>query len=229
MILGVMKMKVLIVEDDKNLSKTTKTAIEEEFTVYTALDGKSAKRLAYQHRPEVILLDIMLPDINGYDLIPYFKKEYEPIVIMISALEEEKTRLAAYKKGADDYMIKPITLFEIRYKLKALENRVVKDDKVIHIGDVVFNTNNNELSYQNNCVTCTPVQATIFTLLYKRYKEGKVLSKTEILEYEDANSSMSFRVHTAIFRLRKNLESIGCEKVFIENIYGQGYVLVALK
>lgn len=222
-------MKVLIVEDDRNLSKATKAALEEEFTVYTALDGKAAKRLVYQYRPEVILLKVMLPDINGYDLIPCFKKEYEPIVIMISALEEEKIKLIAYKKGADDYMIKPIIFFEIRYKLKALENRVVKYDMVIHVGDIIFNTKNNELSCQNNCITCTLGQATIFILLYKKYEEGKVLTNAEILEYEAVNSTMSFRVHTAIFRLRKNLKSIGCEKVFIENIYGQGYRLVVFK
>ncbi|WHH60960.1 response regulator transcription factor [Petroclostridium sp. X23] len=223
-------MKVLIVEDDKNLSITTKAALEKEFVVYTALDGKSAKRLVYEHKPEVILLDIMLPDISGYDLIPYFKKDYEPIVIIISALEEEKTRLTAYKKGADDYMIKPITLFEIRYKLKALKSRYInKDDTVIHIGDIVFNTKNNELSCQHNRILCTPGQATIFKLLYEKYKDGQVLSKTEILEYEGANKTMSVRVHTAISRIRKNLESIGCEKIFIENIYGEGYQLVVIK
>lgn len=224
-----MKMKVLIVEDDKNLSKTTKHALEKEFFVYTALDGNSAKRLVSEHRPEVILLDIMLPDGNGYDLIPYFKKLYEPIIIIVSALEEEETRLIAYQKGADDYMIKPVTLFEIRYKLKALKKRVVQDDTIIHIGDISFNTTNNELSCQNNRISCTQSQATIFKLLHQKYQEGKVLSKTEILEYGEASKTMSVRVHTAISRIRKNLENIGCEKVFIENIYGEGYQLVVLK
>lgn len=221
-------MKVLIVEDDKNLSKTTKIALEKDFIVYTAFNGKSARRLAYKHRPDVILLDIMLPDISGYELIPYFKKDYDPIVIMVSALEEEKIRLRAYQKGADDYMVKPITLFEIRYKLKALKNRIVQDGTIIHIGDLIFNTENNELSCQNNCITVTPSHVTIFKLLYKKYKDGKILSKAEILEFEGASETMSIRVHTAISRLRKNLESIGCEKVFIENIYGEGYRMVVL-
>lgn len=222
-------MKVLIVEDDKNLNQTTKAALDNEFTVYTALDGKTAIRLVHEHKPEVILLDIMLPDINGYDLIPFFKKNYAPIVIMVSALEEEETRLEAYKKGADDYMIKPITLIEIRYKLKALKNRIVEDDKVICIGDIVFNTETNELSCQSNRVVFTPSHTTLFKLLYKKYKDNEVLSKVEILEYEDASKTMSVRVHTAISRIRKSLNSIGCEKVFIENIYGEGYRLVVLK
>lgn len=222
-------MKVLIVEDDKNLSNTTKTALEVDFTVYTALNGKSAIELVKKYKPEVILLDIMLPDINGYDLIPYFKKEYSPIVIMISALEEEETRMTAYKKGADDYMIKPITLFEVRYKLKALEKRVIDDQTIINIGDIIFNSKTNEVTCQNNSVLFTPSQVTIFKLLYKKYLEKAVLTKTEILEYEDAGNTMNVRVHTAISRIRKNLESIGCDKVFIENIYGEGYRLVVMK
>lgn len=224
-----MIMKVLIVEDDKNLSQTTKTALEKDFIVYTALDGGTALRLVHEHKPEVILLDIMLPDTNGYDLIPFFKKHYAPIVIMVSALEEEETRLMAYKKGADDYMIKPITLFEIRYKLKALKKRIVEDDKVVSIGDIVFNTETNELSCQNNSIVFTPSHTTLFKLLYKKYKNKEVLSKKEILEYEDDSKTMSVRVHTAISRIRKNLNSIGCEKVFIENVYGEGYRLVVLK
>lgn len=222
-------MKVLIVEDDKNLAQTTKTALEKDFIVYIALDGKTALRLVNEYEPEVILLDIMLPDSNGYNLIPFFKKQYAPIVIMVSALEEEATRLTAYKKGADDYMIKPITLFEIRYKLKALKKRVLKDEKIITVGDIVLNTETNELSCQNNSILFTYSQTALFKLLYKKYKNKEVLSKEEILEYEDASKTMSVRVHTAISRIRKNLNSIGCESVFIENEYGEGYRMVVLK
>jgi DNA-binding winged helix-turn-helix (wHTH) protein len=119
-------------------------------------------------------------------------------------------------------------LFEIRYKLKALNKRAVQDDTFIRVWDVVFNTTNNELSCQNNRISCTKGQAIIFKLLYQKYQEGKVLSKKEILEYDEASKTMSVRVHTAISRLRKNLESLGCEKVFIENIYGEGYQLVII-
>lgn len=224
-----MKMKILIVEDDKNFSNAIKTVLEGNFRIYTALDGKYAIQVVKDYKPEIILLDIMLPDINGYDLIPHFKKEYSPIVIIISALEEEKTRMIAYQKGADDYMIKPITLFEIRYKLKALEKRVIENDAVIFIGDIIFNTKNNELSCQNSSVQFTPSQVTIFKLLYKKHLDGGVLTKKEILEYEDSSNTMNIRVHTAISRIRKNIDSIGCEKVFIENVYGEGYRLVVIK
>lgn len=222
-------MKVLIVEDDKNLNEAIRTALESEFTVFSALDGESAKNIAYRKKPDVILLDIMLPDAKGYKLIEFFKNISRPIIIMISALEEERTRRLAYEEGADDYMIKPITLFELKYKLVAIKKRINIDNSQIIVGDIVLNLDNNELVCQNNVVILQHSQVTVLKMLYKKYKDNEVLSKNEIINCEGERNSINFRIHTVISRLRKNLALIGSEKVIIDNEYGVGYRLVVMK
>lgn len=222
-------MKVLVVEDNKNLNSTIKKSLENEFIVFCALDGKRAKEIAFKKRPNVILLDIMLPDVMGYDLIDSFKSISQPIIIMISALEEEETRRLAYEKGADDYIIKPLTIFELKYKLKAIEKRTKIDNTIISIGDITLNTDNNELICQNNMIILQPSQIAVFKLLHKKYEEDEVLAKDELIDIEGMGQSMSFRIHTVISRLRKSIMKVGSQKIIIDNVYGKGYKMVVMK
>lgn len=223
-------MKILIIEDNKSLNETIKnTLLKEAFTIFSAFNGKTAKEISYKQRPDIILLDIMLPDIRGYNLIEFLKKNGDPIIIVISALEEEETRRIAYEKGADDYLIKPITLFELKYKLKAIKKRTIKSDTIFNIGDIMFNIESLELTCQNNTITIQHSQIALLKRLYDKYMTDEILDKNELIDIEGMGKSMSFRIHTLIGRLRKNLSNIGSEKVIIDNEYGKGYRMVVMK
>lgn len=223
-------MKILIVEDSVALNETLKNALSKEgFEIISGLDGKQAKEKSYKHRPDIILLDIMLPDVKGYNLIDFFKKNGNPIVIVISALEEEEMRKIAYEKGADDYLIKPITLFELKYKLKAIEKRTVKNEFNYSVGDISFNLQSLELTCQNNTIILQHSQMLLLNMLYDRYKDDKILDKNELIDIEEMRESTSFRIHTLIGRLRKKLIEAGSEKIIIDNEYGKGYKLVVMR
>jgi DNA-binding response OmpR family regulator len=222
-------MKILIVEDDKKLALTYKNILSNTFDVYSVNSIKECKNFIKSGNTDVILLDIMLPDGNGYDVIPYIEKNSDAIVIIISALEEEETRRIAYEKGADDYMIKPITLFELEYKLKALRKRYTKDKLIIEIGDITLNLENLSLSTINNEITIQHSQGIVLRMLYKKYKKGEMLTKSEVANLDEIEKTDNFRIHTLLSRLRKNIEKLESDNVFIENVYGKGYRLVVMK
>lgn len=222
-------MKILIVEDDKKLAQTYKTALSDAFDVYVAYTMKDCKRIVTTGGMDVILLDIMLPDGKGYDLIPWLKNTGDLVVIMISALEKEEARRIAYEHGADDYMIKPITLFELEYKLKALRKRYNKDKFMLQIGDMTLNLESLTLSTLTNQVTIQHSQSIVLKMLYEKHKAGEILTKTELSNLQEIEKTDNFRIHTLLSRLRKNIEKIESERVFIENVYGEGYRLVVMK
>lgn len=222
-------MKVLIIEDDVKLAQTYKNALCNDFDVLVGHSMKACKSLLKSESPDVVLLDIMLPDGNGYDVIPYIKQHQEAVVIILSALEEEVTRRIAYEKGADDYMIKPITLFELEFKLKALGKRFKKEKLILAVGDMTLNLEKLTLSTVNKEVIIQHSQGIVLKMLYEKYKAGDMLTKSELSDLEEIQKTDNFRIHTLLSRLRKNIEKIESERVFIENVYGEGYRLVVMK
>lgn len=222
-------MKVLIVEDDKKLANTYKNILNELFDILISHNLASTKKVIKSQNIDVVLLDIMLPDGEGYNIIPFIKDNSEAIVIIISALEKEETRKIAYEKGADDYMIKPITLFELQYKLKAINKRYRSDKLIYTLGDLTFNLENLTLSSSFNEVQIQHSQGLILKMLYEKYKAGEILHKKELINMKEIEKTDNYRIHTLISRLRKNIEELESEKVFIENVYGKGYRFVVMK
>lgn len=223
-------MRILIVEDNEKLSITYKSILSSNFEVVLSKSMADAKHKIASSDFEVVLLDIMLPDGKGYELIPFIKKEMDSIVIILSALEDDKVRRLAYEKGADDYMIKPITLFELEYKLKALKKRhVVADKMTTEIGDVTMDLENLTLSTQYNAVTITHSQGMVLKALFEKHKKQEILSKNELANMKEINKTDNFRIHTLVSRLRKSMEELESDNIFIENVYGKGYRLVIMK
>ncbi|MBS7525261.1 response regulator transcription factor [Fusibacter paucivorans] len=222
-------MKVLIVEDNQKLMDTYENALETSFDIVTAYDIESAKKVVKTQRIAVAILDIMLPDGNGYDLIPYIKRHSNAIVIMVSALGQEETKRMAYECGADDYMTKPVTLFELSYKLKAIASRQDKEKLIYQIGDLVLDLEKLTLSSDFGEIQLPHSQAVLLKLLYDKYKSDSILYKKDIASLESTVNIENFRIHTSISRLRKSIESLETNNVFIENVYGKGYALVVIK
>lgn len=221
-------MKILIVEDNLKLALTYKTILDHSFDIEIAYDLKTAKKMLVGHKYDVVLLDIMLPDGNGYDIIPIIKKETSALVIMISALDKESERRIAYEKGADDYMIKPITLFELEYKLLAISKRTKSDQLIFRIGDITFDFENMTLSSDFDQIQIQYSQALLLKMLYDKYLKGDILHKNELVNLESIEKTDNFRIHTMISRLRKNIEDVESEKIILENVYGKGYRLVVM-
>ncbi|QUI25599.1 response regulator transcription factor [Vallitalea pronyensis] len=222
-------MNVLIIEDDKKLLMTYKRIVENSFYVQVASNLMDARKIMKSESFDVVLLDIMLPDGKGYRLIPTIKKKPETMVIVVSALEEQTTRRMAYEMGADDYMIKPITLFELEYKLKAISKRRKSEHLIIQMGDLILDLGNLTLSTAHSMIAIQHSQGIVLKMLFDKYKENSILHKNEINNLEVVQKSDNFRIHTLMSRLRKTIEELESDKVFIENVYGKGYRLVVMK
>jgi DNA-binding response OmpR family regulator len=223
----IMVVKVLVVEDKESLNRTIVNMLRREgYIAFSATDMSSSKRVFIEEMPHIILLDIMLPGGNGYDLIPFFRKHGDSNILMLSALNDELSKRISYENGADDYISKPFDLYELIYKLEAMKRRIISNLKVYQVGDIIISADNNTLTCKGVTVAIQPSQIKILIRLYEKYEEKSYLDKNEVVECLSKDVDESCRVQTLLARLRKNLLGIGSETVYIETLYGKGYKLV---
>ena len=221
-----MKTKVLVIEDNIKLNSKICKALEiEDFVSFGAKSIFEAKTVFEEEKPNIILLDIMLPDGNGYDLIKYFKDNHDCWVVMITALNDVDSKRICYELGVDNYITKPFDLFDLIYKLKAIKRRITKNSKKYTIGDVTINEVTSEISKGTKKLKIPLSHIKFIKTLNEKYKKGMYLNKSELQaayleEIKDDN-----RIQTFVSRVRKNLKQIGSERVLIDTVYGKGYAL----
>ena len=120
-----MSNKILIVEDDRNLLATLRyNLLKESYDVITAVDGTKAVEIARSEKPALIILDVMLPELNGFEVCRILRKEMTAPILMLTAKTEEIDKIVGLEIGADDYMTKPFSMRELLARLKAMLRRV---------------------------------------------------------------------------------------------------------
>lgn len=222
-----MKIKVLVVEDILSLNRSIVNMLKkEDYKAFGILDMETAKEAFLDERPHIILLDIMLPQGYGYELITFFRKHYNSWIIMLTALDDEKSKRICYENGADDYITKPFDLHELLYKLNAIKRRIYLNLKECQIGDITFNTDTNKLTCKEKTIAIQPSQMRFLKLIYDKYREDSYLDKASVFDWASEEVNETGRLQTLVARLRKNLSYIGCEMIDIETIYGKGYRIV---
>lgn len=222
-----LSVKVLVIEDNVKLnSKICNLLKMEGFNVIDAVNIRNAKSIFLAEKPDIIILDIMLPDGNGYELIKFFKSRLANCwVIMMTALDDTCLKRSSYELGADDYITKPFDIFELIYKLRAIKKRICNYAKEYYIGDIKINELTCEIMKGDKHLRIPSSHIKFIKSLYNKHKEGTYLTKIdlqteELKEFEDSN-----RIQTFVSRVRKNLQQIESENVSIETIYGKGYAL----
>ena len=138
-----MRSTILIVEDDPNLLETLKyNLIKESYDVVVAADGEQALEVARKEKPDLILLDIMLPKLSGFEVCRILRKEMNSPVLMLTAKADETDKIVGLEIGADDYVTKPFSMRELIARVRAMlrrtqmEEKPPAEDKVIKIGDI---------------------------------------------------------------------------------------------
>jgi len=221
------QISILVVEDKPSLNKSLVTMLRREgYRAYGALNMDEAKEVFSAVNPHIVLLDIMLPGGSGCSLIPFFRQRHDCRILMLTALEGERSKRIAYENGADDYITKPFDLNELIYKLNAIKRRVVSEQRRCSIGDIAFDMDLNLLSCGGRSYVVQPSQIKLLKRLTEKYEENDFLEKSEVTQYECAEIDDSQRIQTLVARLRRNLSDIGSQSVSIETIYGKGYKLV---
>jgi two-component system alkaline phosphatase synthesis response regulator PhoP len=221
--------RILLIEDDENIRELITWNLHEEGYECTACgDGIKGLELAQTGRFDLILLDLMLPGMDGYEIIRALRTGgFETPVIMLTAKNEEADKVIGLEFGADDYMTKPFSVRELKARIKAVIRRYSKGDaeqeNVITIGDLEINIPRHEVRIGGKDVTLTLKEFELLTLLAKN--RGIVFTREQLLDkvwgYEYAGETRTVDVH--IRYLRKKL---GGGDQYLLTIRGLGYKMI---
>jgi two-component system, OmpR family, copper resistance phosphate regulon response regulator CusR len=220
-------MNILLIEDEANVSAFIKKGLEEEsFHVDVAFDGYTGKRLALQEEYDLILLDIILPQINGLEVCRMLREEkIDTPILMLTALGSTDNIVVGLKSGADDYLIKPFKFKELLARINALirrhQNKVT--NPIIKFADLELNDSTKEVK---RCGQIIKLTAREFTLLQYFIKNmGIVKSRTQILESVWGNTyfNNSNVVDVYINYLRNKIDKDFSSKL-IHTVTGMGYI-----
>ena len=177
-------MRILVVEDDKHVASAVKRGLEAEgFAVDVAFDGTDGRWLATENAYDAMVLDIMLPGTNGYDLCAELRRSgnWTPI-LMLTAKGGERDEARALDTGADDFLAKPFSYFVLRARLRALLRRGGHErPSMLTTGDLVLDPATHRVWRADTVVELTPRQFSLLEFLMRR--AGEVISKAEILEH----------------------------------------------
>lgn len=221
-------MKLLLVEDSIQLNKALTTVLKRNsYIVDSAFDGEEALLYIDQYKYDIIILDIMLPKINGLDVLKRVRtNKIDTPIIMLTAKSTTEDKINGLDLGADDYLPKPFVVEELLARIRALLRRqpTYEEESKLEFGDIVLDTNNCCLINGEKKVTLMNKELHIITLLMKA--NGNVVSQDTISKnvWDIESYSTSENVWVFISYLRKKLESIN-SKVKIKSIRYQGYFL----
>ena len=220
------KPLILVVEDDssvKNLITTTLKA--HDYRHLTAPNGKAAILEASSHNPDIVLLDLGLPDIDGVDVIKKIRTWSNMPIIVISARSEDTDKIDALDAGADDYLVKPFDLEELTARIYALARRNARHaQNDIHVGPLTINVPQRTVKRDGETITLTAKEFDL--LFYLASNENIVLSRQQILDHvwEYDYESYSNLIDVYIKDLRKKIDTDENVKL-IQTVRGVGYVL----
>ncbi len=216
--------KILVVEDDKNLRKLIVTCLEKaNYTVFDTKNGEEALELMDRQYVDLIVTDIMMPEMNGYELIKELRDaNYNTPILIITAKEDIEDKRVGFSLGADDYMVKPINIDELIMRVKSLLKRSNQaNEKKIKIGDVELDYDKLEIRKKDKVYQLTQKE---FYLLYKMLSTPDTIFKRQDLieEIWGLENESDFRtVDVHIKRLREKLADIN--EFEIVTIRGIGY------
>lgn len=217
-------MRIMIVDDEPAIVDLIKINLDlDGFDTFTCYNGKEAIETAQALNPDLILLDIMLPDLSGFDVCKSLQKLNIPI-IMLTAKNDIKDKLFGLELGADDYITKPFDGRELLARVKTVLRRVdkynPKDDVLIEIGPITINTQERITYIDNSEIVLTPKEFDLLLVLCENHR--KVFSRENLLEmvwdFDFVGDSRTIDMH--IQRLRKKL---GKYSFFIKTVFGIGY------
>lgn len=223
--------KVLVVEDDLNISKLVQYNLEKNgFNTTVAASGEEALNVLAKKVVDVIVLDIMLPGIDGLDVCKKIKKEPKLTgipIIMLTAKGEEVDRIVGFELGADDYVVKPFSPRELVLRLKAIlkrgKRKIENSDDLLTFGKLTVDIARHQVTVKGKEIELTPIEFKLLVLFLRR--KGRVQSRDVLLnDVWNIDSNITTRtVDTHVKRLRQKLGKVGSS---IVTVRGLGYKLV---
>jgi two-component system OmpR family response regulator len=225
--------KILIVEDDTNLLTTLKYNLQKDgHNVTTAIDGVEAVETARKVKPDLIILDVMLPKMNGFEVCRILRKEMTVPILMLTAKTNEVDKIVGLEIGADDYMTKPFSMRELLARIRAMLRRVdmsklapASEQESLKVGDLEIDIGRHQAFCRGSPLDLTPKEYDLLVFLTRN--KGFVFSREQLLEkvwgYDYAGDTRTVDVH--IRWLRQKIETTPAHPRNLLTVRGTGYKL----
>jgi len=222
-----MARKILVVDDTRNVQLMINDfLVSQDFEVLNASDGREALNVFHESNPDLILLDIMMPNMDGYQLISQLRRESDVPVIMITAKQQEAEIIKGFDLGADDYITKPFRLRELLVRMRAVLRRAAPLDDSrprLVIGNISLDYSKHEVKKQEQTIDLTPLEFHVLEMLMR--SAGKVVKRAELciglMENGYTGSESTLKIH--IRNLRLKLGDDPDQPRYIETVFGIGY------
>ena len=223
-----MKTKILLVDDDQALLRLLSQYLRESgFEVFDAPNGQVGLRLAYNERPNLVLLDVMLPGMDGWEICGRLRELSDIPIIMLTAKTTEADKLRGFRLGVDDYVTKPFSFAELVARIQAVLNRTSTaggENGYLAHGEIVLNMEKYQASLAGKVLDLTPTEFRLLEALVRR--KGKVVSERELTaEVWSTHRHDPALVRRYILMLRKKLEEDPSHPVWVKTVRGFGYRL----
>ncbi|MDO4344700.1 MAG: response regulator transcription factor [Eubacteriales bacterium] len=225
-----MAKKVLVVDDEKLIVKGIRFSLEQDgMEVDCAYDGEEALQMARDKEYDIILLDLMLPKVDGLSVCQQIREFSNVPVVMLTAKGDDMDKIMGLEYGADDYITKPFNILEVKARLKAIMRRTGKPaasetkSKVVEVGDLVLDCESRRVSIAGKEINLTAKEFDVLELLV--FSPNKVYSRENLLDivwgYEYPGDVRTVDVH--IRRLREKIEENPSEPKYVHTKWGVGY------
>jgi DNA-binding response OmpR family regulator len=222
-----MAKTILVVDDKASVRNLVREVLESDgFRVVLAVDGRQALFAARQEKPDLILLDIMMPEVDGYEFIRQYRKERETPIILLTARMDEMDKVLGLELGADDYITKPFSMKELLARVRAVLRRVGKQaagGEILRIRDVCLDRDSRLVTVGDRPCNLTPSE---FELLYvlmsapgRVYTRSDLLLKVQGSTFENVERTIDVHIRN----LRMKIEPNPAQPVYIETVFGIGY------
>ena len=227
--------KILVIDDDIAINELIKVNLElNGYNVLQAYDGTTGFAIAKQEWPDLIILDVMMPEVDGYTVAQRIRQNpttEETPILMLTALSQLNDKVKGFNIGVDDYLVKPFEMEELQVRVKALLKRSRKipesmaTKELLVFKEVTLLPESYSVKISDKIAKLTPIEFEIFYILFQNH--GNMVSSKKLLKdiwgYEPDDDIETIRVH--IRHLRSKINKISNDKKYIETIYGGGYKL----
>jgi len=222
-----MARKILVVDDTRNIQLLLSDFLTgQDFEVLVAYDGREALKVVHDANPDLILLDIMMPNMDGYQFITHLRRTASIPVIMITAKQQEAEIIKGFDMGADDYITKPFRLRELLVRMRAVLRRAAPNEArnaPLVIRDITLDSAKHEVRKSGGLADLTPLEFQVLEMLMQ--SAGKIVRRSDLamrlMETGYSGSEATLKIH--IRNLRLKLEDDINQPRYIETVFGVGY------
>lgn len=220
---------ILVIDDEPELVRALRGYLEQSgYRVASASNGKTGLATFHNERPDLVLLDLMLPEMDGLEVCRRLRQTSDVPIIMLTARVEEADRVVGLEMGADDYVLKPFSPREVVARVRALlrrvEGQIVASPDVLHAGDLMLDLARHNATLGDSHLDLTPTEFDLLATLAA--EPGRTFTRQQLIDALDADYSISDRtIDSHIKNLRAKIEPNPRQPRYILTIYGVGYKL----